>query len=169
LERGWSQAHLAELTGLSTRTIQRIETGANPGLESLRGLAAVFGVDVSEIQPEVDASRANMSLPGAVTYCLRHYSDFNGVATRAEFWWFALAVALALEVAVAIGPALSVVVAALVLVPLLAAATRRLRDAGQSPWWLLMLPVPVGGLVVLGVLLAMPSNDGQDRREIPTT
>jgi hypothetical protein len=39
----------------------------------------------------------------------------------------------------------------------------------RSPWWLLMLPVPIGGLVVLDVLLAMPSNDGQDRREIPTT
>lgn len=27
LQRGWSQEQLAELTGLSTRTIQRIERG----------------------------------------------------------------------------------------------------------------------------------------------
>jgi transcriptional regulator with XRE-family HTH domain len=160
---------LAELTGLSIRTIQRIETGANPGLESLRGLAAVFAVDVSELQAEVDAAPAHMSLPEAVTHCLRHYSDFEGVAGRPEFWWFALAVSLAATLAAAIGPWLSTAVGVLVLVPLLAAATRRLRDAGQSPWWLLMLPVPVGGLVVLAVLLAMPPIDGRDPREIPTT
>ena len=42
LQRGWSQEHLADMTGLSTRTIQRIERGEKPGLESLRLLADVL-------------------------------------------------------------------------------------------------------------------------------
>ncbi len=42
LQRGWSQEQLAELSGLSIRTIQRIERGQKPGLESLKSLAAVF-------------------------------------------------------------------------------------------------------------------------------
>ena len=169
LARGWSQTHLAELTGLSVRTIQRIERGANPGLESLRVLATVFAVDVNELLPEADREPSAMSMPDAVIYCLRHYSDFEGVAGRAEFWWFTLAVALASTLAAAVGPWLSVALGVVVIVPLLAAGVRRLRDAGQNPWWLLMLLAPVGGLVVVGVLAAMPSADGRERRGMPTT
>ncbi|MDH2432609.1 2TM domain-containing protein [Pokkaliibacter sp. MBI-7] len=52
LQRGWSQEQLAQLTGLSVRTIQRIERGQNPGLESLNALAAVFEVPLSQLQTE---------------------------------------------------------------------------------------------------------------------
>ena len=47
LQRGWSQEQLAELTGLSVRTIQRIERGQPASLETARALAAVFEVDIS--------------------------------------------------------------------------------------------------------------------------
>jgi DNA-binding XRE family transcriptional regulator len=167
--RGWSQGYLAELTGLSVRTIQRIENGANPGLESLRNLAAVFGVEVGELQAEANGEARPMSMFDAVSHCLRNFSDIHGVAGRAEFWWFALAVGLAIEFGALIGPWLSGAIAVLAVVPLLSAATRRLRDAGESPWWLLMLPVPIGGLVVLGVLLARPSSQPQERHEVTTT
>ncbi len=163
LARGWSQAELAERSGLSIRTIQRIETGASPGLESLRNLAAVLGVEVADLHDDVSDPTREMTFGEAVTHCLRHYADFTGVAGRTEFWWFTLAVALALSAAAAVGPWLSTAVAAALLLPLLAAATRRLRSAGQSPWWLLMLPVPVGGLVVLGWLLAMPDVTAESR------
>ncbi|HHQ4799347.1 2TM domain-containing protein [Aeromonas veronii] len=49
LQRGWSQDQLATLTGLSVRTIQRIEQGQQPGLESLKALAAVFELDVAQL------------------------------------------------------------------------------------------------------------------------
>ncbi|HCM1502762.1 TPA: 2TM domain-containing protein [Vibrio parahaemolyticus] len=52
LQRGWSQEHLAELSGLSIRTIQRIERGQKPGLESLKSLAAVFDTSVSKLEQE---------------------------------------------------------------------------------------------------------------------
>lgn len=52
LQRGWSQDQLSQLTGLSIRTIQRIEKGQNPGLESLKSLAAVFDVSVTDLQGE---------------------------------------------------------------------------------------------------------------------
>ena len=26
----------------------------------------------------------------SINYCLKHYSDFNGRASRSEFWWFFL-------------------------------------------------------------------------------
>ena len=46
LERHWSQDQLAEMSGLSIRTIQRIEHGENAGLESLKSLAAVFEINI---------------------------------------------------------------------------------------------------------------------------
>jgi len=48
LERHWSQEQLAEMSGLSVRTIQRIENGGNAGLESLKSLAAVFETDIED-------------------------------------------------------------------------------------------------------------------------
>ncbi len=48
LERHWSQEQLADMSGLSIRTIQRIENGENAGLESLKALAAVFETDIKD-------------------------------------------------------------------------------------------------------------------------
>ncbi len=52
ISKGWSQEQLAEFSGLSVRTIQRIERGHNAGLESLKCLAAVFETDVSRLQKD---------------------------------------------------------------------------------------------------------------------
>ena len=50
LQRGWSQEQLAELSGLSVRTIQRIERGQKASLETARSLASVFEVDISTFE-----------------------------------------------------------------------------------------------------------------------
>jgi transcriptional regulator with XRE-family HTH domain len=50
LQRGWTQDQLAEFTGISVRSVQRIERGAEASLESLKALAAVFEVDLSTLQ-----------------------------------------------------------------------------------------------------------------------
>jgi transcriptional regulator with XRE-family HTH domain len=52
LQHGWSQQQLAEASGLSTRTVQRIESGHPASTESLKSLAAVFGVEWSTLNPE---------------------------------------------------------------------------------------------------------------------
>lgn len=52
LQRGWSQAQVAEMVGVATRTIQRIEQGQRPSLETAKALASVFEVDLSTFQPE---------------------------------------------------------------------------------------------------------------------
>jgi transcriptional regulator with XRE-family HTH domain len=52
LKRGWSQQQLAQASGLSTRTIQRIEAGHPASTETLKSLAAVFEVDFSTLNPE---------------------------------------------------------------------------------------------------------------------
>jgi transcriptional regulator with XRE-family HTH domain len=52
LEKEWSQEQLARYSGLSTRTIQRIENGQKVGLESLKCLAAVFEISTNTLTQE---------------------------------------------------------------------------------------------------------------------
>ena len=56
LQRGWSQQQLAELSGLSSRTIQRIENGQPASAESLKSLASVFEIDFTTLTSEPDMS-----------------------------------------------------------------------------------------------------------------
>ena len=65
LQRGWSQEDLAQLSGLSVRTIQRIERGKRGGLESLKCLAAVFETDVTNLMQENEMADSKTSqIPG---------------------------------------------------------------------------------------------------------
>lgn len=52
LQRGWSQDQLAELMDVSVRTVQRLERGHQPSLETAKALASVFEVDVSSFNLE---------------------------------------------------------------------------------------------------------------------
>lgn len=64
LKFGWSQQQLANASGLSVRTIQRIEAGAPASVESLKALAAVFEVDFSTLQTEeTQMQTATLPLP----------------------------------------------------------------------------------------------------------
>ena len=56
LQRGWSQQQLAELSGLSARTIQRLENGQPASTESLKSLASVFEIDFSTLSSEQNMS-----------------------------------------------------------------------------------------------------------------
>ena len=52
LSRLLSQEQLAQMSGLSVRTIQRIESGHTPSLESLKCLASALEVDSSTLNQE---------------------------------------------------------------------------------------------------------------------
>ena len=54
MERHWSQDQLAEMSGLSARTIQRIENGENAGLETLKSLAPVFEINITDSDKKGD-------------------------------------------------------------------------------------------------------------------
>ena len=93
---------------------------------------------------------------------LKKYVEFSGRANRPEFWWFVLANFLvSLLVLIIAGiihvPALSNLYSLAVLLPSLAVGARRLRDAGFSPWLLLLGLIPLLGWIALIVLYAMPS------------
>ena len=52
-QRNWSQEQLAEMAGLSLRTIQRVEAGNKASLETLKALASVFEVELSKLTEEI--------------------------------------------------------------------------------------------------------------------
>ena len=57
LQRGWSQEQLADLSGLSVRTIQRLERGQTASVESLKALGAAFEIDFSHLkEPEMSTT-----------------------------------------------------------------------------------------------------------------
>ena len=155
-DRQWSQEQLAALSGLNLRTVQRLESGAKVSTESLRALAAVFELPAETLllREPVPGQPALAAVRDGVLRGL----DFQGTTSRESFWWFALAVLMILALAGAIaesfGPLPLDIASLVVLLPWLAACTRRLRDAGLSPWWQLISLAPVAGIVVLLFLLA---------------
>jgi len=102
----------------------------------------------------------------SINYCLKHYSDFNGRASRSEFWWFFLFE----NIVVSIGEILDygflsyldadqewgifgTISLIALLLPSLAVGARRLHDINRSGWWqLLYCAVLVGEILDYGFL-----------------
>ena len=89
-----------------------------------------------------------MNMQDAFLTCLKKYADFSGRASRSEYWWFALAQMLVVIAASIVSDTLGTLVMLGLLVPMVAAATRRLHDAGRSGWWQLLTLIPLIGALV---------------------
>ncbi|EBA18128.1 hypothetical protein RSK20926_10434 [Roseobacter sp. SK209-2-6] len=87
LEKGYSQEQLAEMAGISTRTLQRIERGANASPETLKCIASVLEIDFSELRKEPDmTSDTPASLPELETQereALEYVRDIKSFYTHA--------------------------------------------------------------------------------------
>ena len=79
-----------------------------------------------------------MKLFESALFTLKKYADFSGRASREEFWLFFVFVIIANAVAslvgalLAVGPLLAGAVGALLLIPQLAVAVRRLHDVNKT-------------------------------------
>jgi transcriptional regulator with XRE-family HTH domain len=159
MARHWSQEQLGAACGLNLRTIQRLENTGKASMESVRALAAVFEVDADAL---IVSEAGGIASPWeAVRAGFLKAVDFSGTASRFEYWWFFLFALMVAAVAAVVGAKVSQLVGLIVLLPLLAVGTRRLRDAGRSGWWQLLFLVPFGQVVVL-YLLALPGQSHVD-------
>ncbi len=147
MSKGWSQEQLSEFSGLSLRTIQRIENGVTISMDSLNVLAKALDVDHNELVIKEDTQPSTPL--EVIKKCFMEYSNFKGKATRYEYWWFLLFMVLVLSIGYLIHERLSQIISVIFLVPFLAVGSRRLNDAGQSVWWQLFLFVPFGQIIVL--------------------
>lgn len=104
----------------------------------------------------------------AIDLGFSNYAEFNGRASRSEFWWWVLftaliAAALSLFESISLGgdknlgSLLSGMWSLAILLPSLAVGVRRLRDAdygwGNMFWGL----IPFAGIIVLVIMWAQPS------------
>ena len=162
MSKGWSQEQLSEFSGLSLRTIQRIENGVTISMDSLNVLAKALDVDQKELVIKEDTQPSTPL--EVIRKCFMEYSNFKGKATRYEYWWFLLFMVLVLSIAYLIHERVYQIVSIIFLVPFLAVGTRRLNDAGQSIWWQLFLLVPFGQIIVLFYMAEKSKNidDGQE-------
>lgn len=61
-KRAWSQEHLADVSGLGLRTIQRIERSGVASYESVQALAAVFSLRIEDIAVPPDEKQQGISM-----------------------------------------------------------------------------------------------------------
>ena len=61
LDKGLSQEQLAEMSGISTRTLQRIERGGKASPETLKCIAAVLETDFATLREDQDMQTLNSS------------------------------------------------------------------------------------------------------------
>ncbi len=62
-KRGWPQKQLADISGISERTVQRIERGGAAALDTLQALASALEITVEELLPTEDPQEKKISAP----------------------------------------------------------------------------------------------------------
>jgi uncharacterized membrane protein YhaH (DUF805 family) len=103
------------------------------------------------------------------TVLTQKYADFNGRATRSEFWWwvlFAIIVSVVLQLVdnLILGfPLLGSIFALATLIPGVAVSVRRLHDKDKSGWWLFISLVPVVGFILLIYWYATEGTPGDNQ------
>ena len=110
-----------------------------------------------------------MNLFEAVGSVYRNFGNFNGRASRSEFWWFQMFLlifyffvfVLSIRLPI-VGPMLAGLVLLANLLPSLAVLARRLHDSDKSGWWVLIAFVPFGNLLLL-IFALLPSDPGPNR------
>ena len=90
-----------------------------------------------------------MTFVESIKVCISKYAEFNGRATRPEFWWWCLFTVLAGVALSVVSNVLSVLFSLGTLLPSLAVCARRLHDTNRSGWWQLVGLVPLLGWIVL--------------------
>lgn len=102
--------------------------------------------------------------------CFGNYANFDGTASRSEFWYFYLFTLIIGAITFSIdlifftglidkfGMGLVTSIATLFfIVPQLSVSSRRLHDIGKSGWWILIC-ITIIGIIVLYVWYATKSN-----------
>ncbi|HWU50746.1 MAG TPA: DUF805 domain-containing protein [Asticcacaulis sp.] len=118
-----------------------------------------------------------MSFIDAIKSGFKNYVNFQGRATRSEYWWWALFEILLMFIPAfliglggggsdslaTIGGLLYIVIGLGLLLPSLSVYIRRLHDTDHSGWWILLGFIPVIGGIVLLVWTIMKGTNGPNK------
>ena len=103
----------------------------------------------------------------AISLGFSNYFNFQGRATRAEYWWWALFIVIADGLVNFIDSILGtgfigMLFGLAILIPGLALGARRLHDIGKSGWWQLLWLAIIVGWIILLVWAIRQGNRGQN-------
>ena len=103
----------------------------------------------------------------------KNYVNFQGRATRPEFWYFFLfnfVVSFILGLLGRVGTTLSSVWSLAILLPQLGLGVRRLHDIGKSGWLMLLSLIPIVGWIILIIWWAKEGDPNENQYgPVPTT
>lgn len=109
-----------------------------------------------------------MNFVDAVKSGFENYVNFEGRATRSEFWWWSLfgflagAAAGVLDAVLMLG-FINTLVSLALLAPGLAVGARRLHDINKSGWWQLLWFIPIIGWAILIYWDVKKGDEGENR------
>jgi|APSaa5957512535_1039671.scaffolds.fasta_scaffold44601_2 uncharacterized membrane protein YhaH (DUF805 family) len=140
--------------------------------QSFRNFMQVNDNPQFNVPEYVPRPTAIMSFPDAVRNVLiNKFGDFNGRATRSEYWWWVLA-SFIISIPISILDGIifgweyddtgwfGILFIIVFLIPNLTLTVRRLHDKGKSGWFLLILCVPLINICFMIVLLVWFIQDG---------
>jgi uncharacterized membrane protein YhaH (DUF805 family) len=106
-----------------------------------------------------------MDFMTSVKTCLAEkYAEFNGRASRPEFWWFVLFCFIVNVIAGAVFRGwISSLISLALFVPSIAVGTRRLHDINKSGWLQLLAIIPIIGWAILIYWAAQPGQAGSNQ------
>jgi uncharacterized membrane protein YhaH (DUF805 family) len=110
-----------------------------------------------------------MSFGQAVSSALDNYANFNGRASRAAYWYWALfsvlfgVITVVLDVVLGTEPFFYAAGTFFLFFPSLTLAVRRLHDVDKTGWNLLWAVVPLVGLVYLFILSVTERTKGPNK------
>ena len=106
-----------------------------------------------------------MNFIESIQTCYKNFFDFSGRASKSEFWWFQLYAIIIYGMMFVFQGDLVLVFSILVIaniIPVYAAAVRRLHDTDKSGWMALISVIPLIGLYIF-VLLIADGTKGKNR------
>lgn len=104
----------------------------------------------------------------AISICMSKFFNFNGRASRPEYWWFYLFTLLLSWGAILVDrtQVVSMLINVVFLLPALAAGARRLHDTNRSGWWQLII-LTIIGIIPLIIWLASKGSDQENQYGSP--
>ena len=113
-----------------------------------------------------------MGFGQSISHVFSNLTNFNGRASRSEFWWWYLFIVIINIIVSIIENAvrgswgvgiLAWIVWIILTLATLAVGCRRLHDTGKSGWLQLLLILPCIGSIILIIFWIMPSTPGANQ------
>jgi len=107
-----------------------------------------------------------MTFGKSISTCFSKFFDFNGRASRPEYWWFYLFTLLLSWGSILVDNSILSLWLIVLFFPAISAGARRLHDTNRSGWWQLIM-LTIIGIIPLIIWLASKGSDQENQYGSP--